>query len=188
MKQSWLFILCLFPMMAVASPTLALSSHIHINGVVVASTCSITIDGGASRPGLIDFGNYNKSMANNGTKNKPFAIKLYEENASIPGCSAFLAGRERVTFSFGDGSGNQLDKRGVITKGAGNNIRIAISSTDNKEVSNNNKITSNNAVLTYPKTFAAKGVFGFMATTEGLDSAKVGQYHGTLSLVVTYQL
>lgn len=190
MKQSWLFLLSLLPVIAVASPTLALKSSVNINGTVVASTCSIVIDSNnnASRAGVIDFGIYNKSTADfNGAKNQPFTVKLYEKNSTVPGCSAFLAARQRVTFSFGDNEANQLDERGVLTKGAGDNIRIAISSTDNNVVSNHHKITSTNAVLTYPKDFASKGVFGFMATADGLDSAKTGHYHGSLSLLVTYQ-
>ncbi|PSW22709.1 hypothetical protein C9J21_22295, partial [Photobacterium phosphoreum] len=145
MKQTWLFMLYLLPVVAVASPTLALRSRVNISGTVVASACSVVIDGGSSHQGLIDFGVYNKNGVNQqGVVNKPFTIKFYEKQSTVPGCSAFLAGDNRVTFSFGNHSLTQLDERGVITKGAGNNIRIAIASTDDNVVSNHNKITSNN--------------------------------------------
>ncbi|MEC6798946.1 hypothetical protein VXS03_17950 [Photobacterium sp. S4TG1] len=38
-----------------------------------------------------------------------------------------------MAFSFGNHSLTQLDERGVITKGADNNIRIAIASTDDNK-------------------------------------------------------
>ncbi|CEO40982.1 fimbrial protein [Photobacterium kishitanii] len=188
MKRLWLYSLLFTPMVAFASSKLALKSQIYVNGVVVGSACSVVVDSGVSRSGLIEFGTHDKNKSNRrGTKSHPFTVKLYEKQATEPGCSAFLAGNDFVKFSFGDKSVNQLDERGVITQGAGDNIRIAISSTDTGVVSNRNTITVNNAELTYPNQFAAKGVFGFMATADGLDSAEVGEYYGSLSLVVTYQ-
>ncbi len=183
-----ILILLFTPMVAFASSKIAFKSQTYINGTVVGSACSVVVDSGASRHGLIEFGTYDKNQSNRrGTTSQPFTIKLYEKQASEPGCSAFLAGNNSVTFSFGDKSFKQLDKRGVITKGAGDNIRISISSTDIGVVNNRNPITANNTQLTYPNQFAAKGVFGFMATAIGLDNAEVGDYFGSLSLVVTYQ-
>ncbi len=183
-----ILILLFTPMVAFASSKIAFKSQTYINGTVVGSACSVVVDSGTSRHGLIEFGTYDKNQSNRrGTTSQPFTIKLYEKQASEPGCSAFLAGNNSVTFSFGDKSFKQLDNRGVITKGAGDNIRISISSTDIGVVNNRNPITANNTQLTYPKQFAANGVFGFMATAIGLDDAEVGDYFGSLSLVVTYQ-
>ena len=181
-------IISLMPVTVFASPTLALKSQMYIDGVVVGSVCSVVVESDASRSGIISFGAYHKNrVSSDFSGHKAFQVKLFEDNASDPGCSAFSAGSGLVKFTFGDDSVRQLDDNGVITKGAGDNIRIAISSTDTGVVSDRNKITANNSVLTYPKDFAVKGVFGFMAVAEGLDTAKIGDYHGSLSLVVTYQ-
>lgn len=171
---------------AYAAPEILLKSRIHVEGVVVGSACSVVIESGTSRSGVIDFGQYNKALRTGGV-DKLFSIKLFENKDTIPGCSAFLAGSELVTLTFGDRSTNQLDEQGVITKGAGDSIRIAISSTDAGKVSSQRKITSKNTALTYSQDFAAKGVFGFNARVERLEEATTGDYHGSLSLVVTYQ-
>ncbi|WP_139070183.1 fimbrial protein [Aliivibrio fischeri] len=169
-----------------AAPEVLLKNQLNINGVVVGSACSVVIESGASRGGVIDFGQYNQNQRSGGVS-KLFFVKLFENNAATPGCSAFLAGSGLVSLAFGDASSKQLDERGVITKGAGDNIRIAISSTDTGKVNNQKIITSQNNVLKYPQEFASKGMFGFNAKAEGLDDASSGSYHGSLSLVVSYK-
>lgn len=187
MKSLYLLLLMwLGTSIAYAAPEMLLKSRIHVEGIVVGSACSVVIESGTSRSGVIDFGRYNKALRT-GALNKLFSIKLFENKDTTPGCSAFLAGSELVTLTFGDRSTNQLDELGVITRGAGDSVRIAISSTDAGKVSNQSKITSKNMALTYPQDFAAKGVFGFNARVEQLEGATTGDYHGSLSLVVTYQ-
>ncbi|MGR5241673.1 fimbrial protein [Photobacterium damselae] len=154
-----------------------------MSGIVVASACSVVVESGASQLGVIDFGQYNQAKTEGGV-NKAFSVKLYELGSTTPGCSAFQAGSGAVTLKFGDQG--QLDNQGVITRGAGDNIRIAISATDG-EASNQETITSKNSALSYSKEFAVKGNFGFNAKAEGLDSAIPGDYSGSLSLVVTYK-
>ena len=179
------FVTCvLFSFSVGATPLL--KAIVEIDGVVVGSVCSVQIDNGVSRSGIIDFGLYSTSTRG-GAIEKPFQIKLYENGSVSPGCSAFLAGSGLVTFSFGDKEAGQLDKRGVVTRGAGDGVRIAIASTDIGKVSSTQVINSTMPNLVYPKDFASLGVFGFNARVVGLESASAGSYHGSLSLVVSYQ-
>lgn len=163
-----------------------LKTTVSIDGIVVGSSCSVVVDNGVSRSGVIDFGLYNTAMRS-GPVDKPFQIKLYEKGSVDAGCSAFLAGSGLVTFSFGDKEAGQLDKQGVVTQGAGDGVRIAITSTDIGKVSSTQVVSSVMPKLTYPKDFASLGVFGFNARAVGLESASAGSYHGSLSLVVSYQ-
>ncbi|OIN26561.1 type 1 fimbrial protein [Vibrio mediterranei] len=167
-----------------------ISAKTNISGHVVASVCTITISDGSARSlseGVIDFGVYNKSTRT-GMPEKSIVINLFEPGAEQPGCSAFKAGSSGlVKFKFGDEGADQLDSRGVVTRGAGDGVRIAISSVDSGHVSSVAKITADNNVLSYPSSFATQGVFNFKARVEGLDSATSGTYSGSLSLVVSYE-
>lgn len=187
MKKRYLILIGLLSMAnAHAAQNVLLKKQISIAGTVVASSCSVSIETGTSRVGFLDFGEYNQSSRSGGIT-KPFVVKLFENGATSPGCSAFYAGGEFVSIEFGDKGNQQLDERGVITKGAGDNIRIAITSTDTGKVSNQDAITSKNSILKYPRDFAVKGQFGFNAHANGLDVAKAGRYSGSLSLVVSYK-
>ncbi|ARR51830.1 type 1 fimbrial protein (plasmid) [Photobacterium damselae subsp. damselae] len=166
-----------------ASDYIVLRRQFNISGVVVASACSVSVESEGSQNGVINFGQYNQAKEKGGLI-KPFSIKLYEIGASVPGCSAFLAGIGDVSLTFGEQG--QLDTQGVVTHGAGNNIRVAITAVDN-EASHHKVITSKNAKLMYPKIFSTRGVFNFNAKAEGLDSATPGDYRGSLSLVVSYK-
>lgn len=162
---------------------IVLKHHFDISGVVVASTCSVSVESNGSQNGVVDFGQYNQAKEKGGVT-KSFSVKLYENGASKPGCSAFYAGIGDISLAFGNQG--QLDRKGVVTHGAGNGIRIAITATDS-EASNHKVITSDNSKIMYPKEFSTKGIFNFSAKTEGLDVAKPGDYHGALSLVVSYK-
>ncbi|EOA8958781.1 fimbrial protein [Vibrio harveyi] len=184
MKKQCILLIGILSAASVYANTEVLFKHqFDISGVVVASSCSVTVESGTSKRGLINFGQYNQSKSE-GDLTQPFSVKLYEPGSSTPGCSAFWAGSRLVTLKFGDQG--QLDARGVVTRGAGDDIRIAITSTD-REASNQDVISSKNSVLAYPQDFATKGVFGFSAKAEGLDSAMPGDYRGSLSLVVSYK-
>ncbi|EEX66675.1 hypothetical protein [Vibrio metoecus] len=163
-----------------------MKTTVAIDGIVVGSSCSVVVDNGVSRSGVVDFGLYNTAMRD-GPVDKPFQIKLYEKGSTEPGCSAFLAGSGLVTFSFGDESAEQLDRQGVVTRGAGGGVRIAITSTDVGKVSSTQVVNSSMPKLTYSRDFASLGVFGFNARAIGLESASAGSYHGSLSLVISYQ-
>lgn len=183
---NYLISLALLMSAAAHSESLLLKKTVTINGVVVGSTCSIELDNGVSRSGVIDFGLYNTTKRV-GTVIKPFKIKLYENRSPVAGCNAFFAGSGLVKFAFGDKTAGQLDSRGVVTRGAGDGVRIAITSTDVGQVNSTQAVTSSLSELTYPVEFASRGVFGFNAQAIGLESASAGSYHGSLSLVVTYK-
>lgn len=183
-KYLWLFFLLVGT--AADAGSLLLKTTVSIDGVVVGSVCSVSVDNGVSRSGVIDFGSYNTTMRN-GAVDKSFQIKLFEQGAQVPGCSAFLSGSGLVTFHFGDKHAGQLDKQGVVMHGAGDGVRIAITSTDVGKVSSTRVVNSLMSTLTYPSEFASQGVFGFNARAVGLERALAGQYHGSLSLVVSYQ-
>ncbi|HIF9182378.1 TPA: fimbrial protein [Photobacterium damselae] len=163
-----------------------IARHIELTGIVVSSTCSIIIEHD-SKVGTVDLGSYNKATHQGGGE-QTFWIKLYERGALQPGCSAFRAGSSGiVSLTFGDKSIQQLDSRGVVTRGAGGDIRLNVSSVDSNEVSSNAPLTSTHHVLTYPVTFATAGKFGFRVKPIGLERATEGDYHGELSLVISYK-
>ncbi|ODS05578.1 fimbrial protein [Vibrio scophthalmi] len=184
--RSVIFFVLVITSNAVSAESSLLQTTVSIDGVVVASACSVAVDNGVSRSGVVDFGLYN-TATRHGNVEKQFQIKLYEQGATEAGCSAFLAGTKLVTFTFGDKAAGQLDERGVVTSGAGGGIRIAITSTDAGKVSSTQVVNSAMPELAYPRDFASQGVFGFNARAVGLESASPGSYHGSLSLVVSYQ-
>lgn len=159
-------------------------SRVTIEGVVVSPACNVEVESDGVKGG-VSFGRYNLSNSE-GVVEKNFFIKIYEHGSLIPGCRAFLTGNDFVRFSFGDKSTKQLDEHGVITKGAGDSIRIVIRALDS-EANNREKITHKNAVVQYPKKFAREGIFRFSARLGMLDHALSGDYYGSLSLVISYQ-
>ncbi|MGL5236688.1 MAG: fimbrial protein [Plesiomonas shigelloides] len=163
-----------------------INTRTELEGTVVSSVCSIAIEGDRGRLGVIDLGQYNQAT-HQGSGGKTFWLKLYEEGATLPGCDAFLAGGDKVTLTFGDKNLQQLDARGVITRGAGDGVRLRISSLDANNVSSVEPLTFIHQTLSYPTSFAAKGVFGFRVQPTGLNLAKAGVYQGELSVVVSYK-
>lgn len=176
----------LFASQPVLALTPIIKSEYIVSGTVVSSTCSVVVEHNASRAGIIDFGLFNKAR-DSGELTQTFTVSLYENGASSPGCSAFLAGSGPVSLKFGEGMPRQLDATGIVTQGAGGKVRISVTATDTNQVSNTNPITANNAELLYSQEFASQGVFGFQAKVKNLNYATVGSYSGSLSLVVTYQ-
>ncbi|MEM5507214.1 fimbrial protein [Shewanella frigidimarina] len=159
----------------------------HVSGVVVSSICSVEVEHNASNSGVINFGEHNKATQSGINSEQLFWVKLYENQSTSPGCSAFALGSNRVSLKFGDRIVGQLDGLGVVTHGAGDGVRIAISSTDSEKVSSTNVITANHSELFYSQIFASKGVFGFRANAVHLELATPGTYSGALSLTVSYQ-
>ena len=181
--SKWLILL--FLSFNVAAEDVAFKSQVMISGVVVSSVCSVIVSSGTSKRGIIDFGEYNKAT-HSGSGTYPFSLYLYEDGATDTGCDAFLAGKDFVDITFGGNGNQQLDARGVITSGAGDNIRIEVIPTD-VSASTRAPITINNNVVSYDKNFAAKGIFNFNATPQGLNDAAVGQYSGRLSIIISYK-
>ncbi|WP_426347877.1 fimbrial protein [Cronobacter universalis] len=149
---------------------------------VVASACHVVVDANGTNNSRLTFGTYRKSTAAP-VPPRDFTVRLYEPGASVQGCSAFLAG-QTATLSFGNPG--QLDAAGVITKGAGNGIRIDVRALD-AQADFRGRLTQQNHDINYPVDFASKGQFRFRAQPIFPADAKAGEYSGALTFVVTYQ-
>ncbi|HFR2437152.1 TPA: fimbrial protein, partial [Shigella sonnei] len=81
---------------------------------------------GFGNSGRLIFGTYRKSS---GVPVLPrdFVVRLYESGATVQGCSAFRAGQV-ATLDFGNPG--QLDAKGVVTRGAGDGIRVDVRAVD----------------------------------------------------------
>ncbi|WP_024234320.1 fimbrial protein [Escherichia coli] len=152
-----------------------------ITADVVASACHVSVDADGSGRNSITFDTYNKSSGEC-VQPREFTIRMYETGASVLGCSAFLAG-EQATLEFGNPG--QLDSGGIVTRGAGDDIRIEVRGMD-PQADYKGPITSGNSKVNYPVDFAAKGQFRFKAQPLIPKNVKTGEYTGALSFVVTY--
>ncbi|RZZ60196.1 fimbrial protein, partial [Escherichia coli] len=114
---------------------------------------------------------------------RDFTVRLYESGATVQGCSAFKAGQV-ATLDFGNPG--QLDAGGVITRGAGDGIRVDVRAVD-AEADYRGRLTQENHSVNYPVAFAARGQFRFRAQPVFPANVKVGEYTGALTFVVTYQ-
>jgi len=162
----------------------AAGANIHrviFNADIVASACHAVVDGDGLGNNHITFGTYRKSS---GIPVRPemFSIRLFEAGSSIQGCSAFLAG-QIATIQFGNTG--QLDSLGVITRGAGDGVRIDVRAKDS-QADYHHQLTDENNMINYPIDFASKGVFRFEAKPVIPDDVRSGEYSGALSFVVIY--
>ncbi|ATI65976.1 fimbrial protein [Edwardsiella tarda] len=150
---------------------------------VVASACHVRVEAdGTGNSSRLMFGTYRKST---GVLVPPrdFTVRLYEQGATVQGCSAFRAGQV-ATLSFGNPG--QLDAGGVVTRGAGDGIRVDVRAVD-AEADYRGRLTLDNHSVNYPVDFAARGQFRFRAQPEFPKEVKAGEYSGALTFVVTYQ-
>ncbi|EFA4233676.1 K88 fimbrial protein FaeC [Escherichia coli] len=150
---------------------------------VVASACHAVVDADSTgNSGRLTFGTYRKST---GAPVPPrdFTVRLYEPGATVQGCSAFLAGQV-ATLDFGNPG--QLDAAGVVTRGAGDGIRVDVRAVDT-QADYHGRLTQDNHSVKYPVDFAAKGQFRFRAQPVFPADVKAGEYSGALTFVVTYQ-
>jgi hypothetical protein len=169
------------PLLANAALNQVMTQRLVVHAVAVASACRVVVEGDSVGSNRLSFGIYNK-----GTGNAPVAraltFWLYEEGATIPGCSAFLVSPfASVRF----GNPGQLDEGGVITRGAGGHVRVDIRAAD-PLADYRGTITAQSAQVNYPSAFAAQGRLTFLAKPVALEQANAGEYRGTLSFVVTY--
>ncbi|ELB2793901.1 fimbrial protein [Aeromonas dhakensis] len=149
---------------------------------VVSSACHVVVDvDGGSGGGLL-FDAYHKSIKAP-VPSREFAVQLYDSGASALGCSAFLAGRV-ATLAFGNPG--QLDSGGVVTRGAGDAIRVDIRAIDS-QADFRGPVTQGESQVNYPTSFASGGVFRFRAQPIIPKDVKVGEYHGALAFVISYQ-
>lgn len=170
------------PFLAHAGVNSYATQRVIFSADVVASACHVRVDADGAGNNLLTFGTYRKST---GAPVSPrgFTIRLFESGATVQGCSAFLTGQV-ATLQFGNPG--QLDAAGVVTRGAGEGVRVDIRATDG-QADWRERITEGHAVVNYPVDFAARGQFRFMARPVFPADVKAGEYDGALSFVVTYQ-
>ncbi|EBS3611289.1 fimbrial protein [Salmonella enterica subsp. enterica serovar Poona] len=150
---------------------------------VVASACHVVVDADSTgNSGRLTFGTYRKSTGAF-VPPRDFTVRLYETGATVQGCSAFLAG-QIATLNFGNPG--QLDGQGVVTRGAGDGVRIDVRAVDT-QADYRGRISLANHEVNYPIEFAARGQFRFRAQPEFPADVKAGEYTGALTFVVTYQ-
>ncbi|STE53115.1 Uncharacterised protein [Edwardsiella tarda] len=151
---------------------------------VVASACHVIVDAdNTGNSGRLTFGAYRKSTD---TSVPPlnFTVRLYETGATVQGCSAFWGRGEVVTLNFGNPG--QLDMAGVVTRGAGDSIRVDVRAVDT-QADYRGRLTLDSHSVTYPVDFAVRGQFRFRAQPVFPANVKAGIYTGALTFVVTYQ-
>ncbi|MBA8401677.1 type 1 fimbrial protein (plasmid) [Escherichia coli] len=150
---------------------------------IVASACHVVVDADSTgNSGRLTFGTYRKSTGAS-VPPRDFTVRLYESGATVQGCSAFKAGQV-ATLDFGNPG--QLDAGGVVTRGAGNGIRVDVRAVD-AQADYRGRLTQDNHSVNYPVDFAAKGQFRFRAQPVFPVDVKAGEYTGALTFVVMYQ-
>lgn len=166
---------------AEAALTRIMTQRVVVHAVAVASACRVVVEGDSVGNNRLSFGVYNKSTGELPAA-RPLTFWLYEEGATVPGCSAFQVA-PLATVQFGNPG--QLDEGGVMTRGAGDHVRVDVRATD-EQADNRGAVTSQNARVNYPSVFASQGRLAFMARPVALEQASAGEYRGTLSFVVSY--
>ncbi|WP_336285919.1 fimbrial protein [Citrobacter arsenatis] len=159
------------------------TTRVVMEGELVASACRVEVNGRAGG-NQVTFPEYSRGLKNT-IPPQEIQLRLFDDGATVQGCSAFRAGKlVRMTF----GNAGQLDARGVVTSGAGDQVRIQVRALD-AEASHRNIITStgDENQVTWPVGFAAQGLLRFEAVPAGLENAQAGQYSGQLSFVLTYE-
>ncbi|SUY95187.1 Uncharacterised protein [Citrobacter freundii] len=164
------------------SDAYASTQRIVFSANIVASACHVRVDADGIGNNMINFGVYNKSL---GTVIPPreFTIRLYESGASIQGCSAFHVA-QFASIQFGNTG--QLDADGVITRGAGERVRIDVRAVDS-QADWLGRLSQSHDIVRYPTDFAARGQFRFTAQPLFLSGVQNGKYEGSLSVIVSYQ-
>jgi hypothetical protein len=182
---AWLFMTCMaaggLPLSAHAALTQVMTQRVVLHAVAVASACRVVVEGDSVGSNRLSFGVYNKGTGTAPVA-RPLTFWLYEEGATMAGCSAFLVA-PLATVRFGNPG--QLDEGGVMTRGAGGHVRVDIRAAD-AQADYRGAITAQSAQVNYPSTFAAQGRLAFLAKPVALEQASAGEYQGTLSFVVTY--
>lgn len=157
------------------------TQRIIFSADIVASACHVVVDADGYGNNQLTFGTYNKSIGNE-VPAREFTLRLYEVGASVQGCSAFLTGK---VASLQFGNTGQLERHGVVTKGAGDGIRIDVRAID-PQASYRDLLNDVNNSISYPVDFASKGQFRFLAKPIIPERVQTGEYSGALSFVITY--
>lgn len=178
MKKLFLYILLL----GAGGNAQAIIQRTTFSADIVASTCHIVVDANGLGENRLIFDTYRKA-AKGSVPARDFWIRLYESGATVQGCSAFTVGQV-ATLDFGNKG--QLDPVGVVTRGAGDGVRIDVRALD-EQADYKQSLTLNKHIVNYPAAFAAKGQFHFRAQPIFPADVKAGEYSGALTFVVTYQ-
>lgn len=117
----------------------------------------------------LTFGTYRKSTGAS-VPPRDFTVRLYESGATVQGCSAFQAGQV-ATLDFGNPG--QLDAGGVVTRGAGDGVRVDVRAVDT-QADYRGRLTQDSHSVNYPVEFAAKGQFRFRAQPVFPANVKAG--------------
>lgn len=170
------------PMVAQAGTFSFPSQRVIFSADVVASACHVRVDADGAGNNLLTFAPYRKASGAT-VPPRDFTLRLFEYGATVQGCSAFLAG-QFATLQFGNPG--QLDEGGVVTRGAGDGVRIDVRAVDG-QADWRDRITVGRDAVNYPTDFAKLGQFRFRAQPVFPVSVRAGEYDGALSFVVTYQ-
>lgn len=166
---------------AVAIEERVMTQRLIVNATAVASTCRVVVEADGLGNNQLSLGVYNKALGGD-VQAKRFTLWMYEEGATVPGCSAFMVG-PYASVEFGNAG--QLDHAGVITRGAGDQVRIDVRALD-EQADYRGRLNSGQRWVKYPASFAAQGRLGFDARPVNVEQASAGEYRGTLSFVVSY--
>ena len=177
-----IFMLIFTPFLLQAEIINTSTQRIIFTATVVASACHVRVDADGVGNNRLTFSTYRKSSGI-AVPPRDFTLRVTESGSTLPGCSAFLAG-QLATLQFGNTG--QLDAGGVVTRGAGDGVRISVQATD-PQVNFRGRLTEWHNSVSYPTDFAAKGLFHFRAQPIMPADVKAGEYHGALAFVVTYQ-
>lgn len=159
------------------------AKRIIFSADVVSSACHVVVDADSTgNSGRLIFGTYRKSTGAS-VPPRDFTVRLYEPGATLQGCSAFKAGQV-ATLNFGNPG--QLDAGGVVTRGAGDGIRVDVRAVD-AQADYRGRLTQDSHLVNYPVDFAARGQFRFRAQPVFPTNVTTGEYTGALTFVVTYQ-
>lgn len=180
--RNTLYIFIFLPLVLQAEVHAFPTQRVIFSADVVASACHIRVDADGAGNNLLTFSPYRKSTGA-AIPPRDFTIRLYESGATVQGCSAFLTGQV-ATIQFGNPG--QLDDRGVVTRGAGDGVRIDVRAADGV-ADWRERLTSEHDQVNYPVNFAAQGQFRFTAQPVFPSNVRAGEYDGALSFVVTYQ-
>ncbi|GCU89497.1 hypothetical protein HmCmsJML044_01185 [Escherichia coli] len=102
--------------------------------------------------GRLKFGTYRKSTGG-AVLPRDFTVRVYESGAMVKGYSAFKAG---LVAALDFGNLGQLDAGGVVTRGAGDGIRVDIRVVD-AEADYRGRLTEGYHSVNSPLDFAVRG-------------------------------
>lgn len=177
-----IFLFIFMPLIAQADVHVFPTQRVIFSADVVASACHVQVDADGAGNNLLTFSPYRKSTGA-AISPRDFTIRLYESGATVQGCSAFLTG-QIATLQFGNPG--QLDEGGVVTRGAGDGVRIEVRAADGV-ADWRERLTMGHDRVNYPINFAAQGQFRFTAQPVFPSNVRAGEYDGALSFVVIYQ-